>query len=113
MRTIRPRPCCWPFCAARGWRAWLACLPVGSWRGWPGNRPWLQVTAADVRQWLRAQGQTWVEDPSNADQRLTRNRIRAQLMPALDAAFPTFRDPFARSAATAAQAAPLLETPAQ
>src|SRR6218665_164315 len=88
---------------------------LGGWElaGLPWHRPLLQVTAADVRQWLRAQGQTWVEDPSNADQRLTRNRIRAQLMPALDAASPTSRDTFARSAANAAQAAQLLETLAQ
>ena len=46
-----------------------------------------------------ARGEAWVEDPSNADERFTRNRIRARLLPALEAAFPQFRETFARSAA--------------
>jgi tRNA(Ile)-lysidine synthase len=73
------------------------------------HRPLLQVAGADVRAWLQTQGHGWVEDPTNADQRFTRNRIRAQLLPALAAAFPAFRDTFARSAAHAAQAAELLQ----
>lgn len=72
-------------------------------------RPLLQVPGAEIRDWLRAQGQGWVEDPSNADPRYTRNRIRQQLMPALDAAFPAVRRTFARSAAHAAQAQAVLD----
>ena len=71
------------------------------------------MAASDVRQWLKAQGQAWVEDPTNRDERYTRNRIRAQLLPVLEAAFPSFRDTFARSAANAAQAAELLQELAQ
>ena len=78
---------------------------------WP--RPLPQVAGADIRSWLRLQGQPWVEDPTNTDQRYTRNRIRAQLLPALEAAFPAFRDTFARSASNAAQAAELLDELAQ
>lgn len=90
--------------------AGLAAMPARWQRdGLRWQRPLLQVAAADVRDWLRAQGQGWVEDPSNGDQRLARNRIRAQLIPALSAAFPAFRETFARSAAHAAQAAELLE----
>ena len=66
-----------------------------------------------MRDWLQAQGQTWVEDPSNADERFTRNRIRARLLPALDAAFPSFRDTFARSSGHAAEASALLQELAQ
>lgn len=77
------------------------------------HRPLLQVAGADIRSWLRLQGQPWVEDPTNTDQRYTRNRIRAQLLPALEAAFPAFRETFARSASNAAQAAELLDELAQ
>lgn len=72
-------------------------------------RPFLQVPGAALRDWLRQQGLgDWVEDPSNQDLRYTRNRIRAQLLPALEAVFPQFRATFARSAAHAAQAQALL-----
>ena len=90
--------------------AGLAAMPARWERsGLQWHRPLLQVSAADVRSWLRAQGCTWVEDPTNTDERFTRNRIRAQLLPALEAAFPAFRDTFARSASNAAQAAELLD----
>jgi tRNA(Ile)-lysidine synthase len=73
------------------------------------HRPLLQVSAADIRSWLRDQGATWVEDPTNADEQFTRNRIRARLLPALAEAFPHYRDTFGRSARHAAQAGSLLE----
>lgn len=73
------------------------------------HRPLLRVAQADIRQWLVAQGGQWVEDPSNADLRFTRNHIRAQLLPALAAVFPHMRDTVARSAAHAAQAQTLLD----
>ena len=89
--------------------AGLAAMPAQWERGgiaW--HRPLLQVAGADVRAWLQARGECWVEDPSNADERYTRNRIRARLLPALEAVFPAFRDTFARSAAHAGQASSLL-----
>lgn len=90
--------------------AGLAAMPARWERaGIAWHRPLLQVQGEDIRNWLRLQGQAWVEDPTNIDERYTRNRIRAQLLPVLDAAFPAFRDTFARSAANAAQAAELLE----
>eukprot|EP01030_Chromulinospumella_sphaerica_P004237 gene4237-4148_t len=94
--------------------AGLAAMPAQWERGglvW--HRPLLQVAASDVRQWLKAQGQAWVEDPTNRDERYTRNRIRAQLLPVLETVFPSFRDTFARSAANAAQATELLQELAQ
>lgn len=73
------------------------------------HRPLLAVPGSQLRQWLQARGQGWCEDPTNTDTRYTRNRIRARLLPALEAAFPAFRDTFARSAAHAAQAQELLD----
>lgn len=71
-------------------------------------RPLLDVPGAELRRWLRERGEAWIDDPTNADQQFTRNRIRARLLPALDEAFPQFRDTFARSAAHAAEAQRLL-----
>lgn len=87
----------------------LAAMP-SQWQraGLPWHRPLLRVAGADVRHWLAARGVAWIEDPTNTDERYTRNRIRRQLLPALQAAFPAFRDTFARSAEHAAQASELL-----
>ncbi|WP_294771612.1 tRNA lysidine(34) synthetase TilS [uncultured Rhodoferax sp.] len=73
------------------------------------HRPLLRVAGKDIRAWLQQQGVVWVEDPSNRDTRFTRNRIRKDLLPVLEQAFPQFRDTFARSAGHAAQAQALLE----
>jgi tRNA(Ile)-lysidine synthase len=72
------------------------------------HRPLLAVPGPAIRDWLLARGEAWVEDPSNADVGFTRNRIRARLLPAIEAAFPHFRETFARSAAHAAQAQAIL-----
>jgi tRNA(Ile)-lysidine synthase len=87
----------------------LASMPA-HWQGQGLNwhRPWLTVPGAALRDWLQHQGQSWVEDPSNTDERFTRNRIRAQVLPALAEALPAFRETFARSAAHAAQAQEVL-----
>lgn len=72
-------------------------------------RPLLEVPGTELRSWLDARGVSWITDPTNADEQLTRNRIRARLLPALESGFPQFRDTFARSAAHAAQAQALLD----
>lgn len=71
------------------------------------HRPLLDVSAASIRTWLKAQGVAHVDDPTNADEALTRNRIRH--LPALELAFPQFRETFSRSARHAAQAQQLLD----
>jgi len=73
------------------------------------HRPLLNVPASDIRTWLESRGADWVLDPSNANEQFTRNRIRARLLPALQASFPEFRATFARSAAHAAQAQVVLQ----
>ena len=78
------------------------------------HRPLLKVSAKDIRCWLATQtqfgpsGAPFVEDPTNTDESFTRNRIRAQLLPALEAVFPQFRDTFTRSSSHAASAQVLL-----
>lgn len=71
-------------------------------------RPLLRVPQAAIRTWLRVRHIDWIDDPTNADQRYTRNRIRARLLPVLEQIFPTFRATFARSAEHAAEAQELL-----
>ena len=73
------------------------------------HRPLLRVGAAEIRRWLATQSAAFVEDPSNRDEKFTRNRIRARLLPALQQCFPQFRDTFSRSARHAAQAQMLLQ----
>lgn len=73
------------------------------------GRPVLDVPSASLRAWLAAGAHPFVDDPSNADTRFTRNRIRTQLLPAWEQGFPGFRVMLARSARHAAQAQELLE----
>ena len=92
----------------------LACMPaVAERHGVTYHRPWLGVAGAVLREALGAAGQDWVEDPTNADTRFTRNRIRAELLPVIEQAFPSFRQTFARSASHAAQAQTLLQEVAE
>lgn len=39
-------------------------------------RPLLDITRADLRSWLAARGETWIEDPANSDPRYARARAR-------------------------------------
>ena len=87
----------------------LASMPAHWQRqGLSWHRPWLALPGAALREWLQIEGQTWVEDPSNGDEKFTRNRIRARVLPVLAEAFPAFRETFARSAVHAAQAQEVL-----
>ena len=81
---------------------------------WPRDgvsyfRPLLAVSSADIRAWLAARSASFIEDPTNADERFTRNRVRARLLPVLQQVFPHLHDSFARSARHAAQAQALLD----
>jgi tRNA(Ile)-lysidine synthase len=50
-------------------------------------RPLLGTRRENLREYLRAAGQTWREDSSNRDVRRTRSRIRGQLLPVLERDF--------------------------
>lgn len=83
-------------------------------------RPLLGMTSLSIRSYLTALGlamrrpgspnigRGWVEDPTNLDTQFTRNRIRHDLIPALEKTFSRFRQTFARSALHAAQAQSIL-----
>ncbi len=87
----------------------LAAMPAAFERyGVRFERPLLRVSGGALREWLGRQGIPFIEDPSNADAAFTRNRIRRELLPVLEKAFPQFRETFARSARHAAQAQELL-----
>ena len=75
----------------------------------PFHRPFLRVAGGALRTWLAEMGESFIEDPTNADTRFTRNHIRACVLPAIESVFPQFRDTFARSALHAAEAQSLLD----
>ena len=54
-------------------------------------RPLLPWTRQALVTWLREQGIRWREDSSNRDVNLLRNRVRHELLPALEAASPSLR----------------------
>ena len=53
-------------------------------------RPLLGVSRDELAAWALARAVTWVEDPTNRDLRHARNRLRLELLPALEAALPGF-----------------------
>ena len=89
--------------------AGLSAMPA-QWQrdGIDYHRPLLGVSASDIRAWLAARAVPFIEDPTNADEKFTRNRIRARILPVLQDVFPHFRTTFGRSAAHAAQAQEIL-----
>lgn len=73
------------------------------------GRPLLQVDARALRAALEAHGVPYLDDPTNTDERYTRNRLRARLLPPLLEAFPASLDTVGRSARLLAQAQRLLD----
>lgn len=72
------------------------------------ERPMLHLSAADIRALLKRDGISFIEDLTNHDKTFTRNKIRLDVLPALQAAFPQYRETFARSISHIAQANDLL-----
>lgn len=57
----------------------------------PILRPMLAVTREAVRATADDRGIPFLEDPSNADRRYLRNRVRLELLPSIERACPGFR----------------------
>jgi tRNA(Ile)-lysidine synthase len=72
------------------------------------ERPMLNQKAADIRAKLKEGGTAFIEDPTNVDKAFTRNKIRLDLLPALQTAFPQYRETFSRSISHIAEANDLL-----
>ncbi|MBI9102787.1 MAG: tRNA lysidine(34) synthetase TilS [Spirochaetales bacterium] len=54
-------------------------------------RPLLAVEKRTLIKFLEERGDVWITDPSNLDEDFLRNRIRNNLMPAIEAVFPGYR----------------------
>jgi tRNA(Ile)-lysidine synthase len=72
-------------------------------------RPLLDVTREEVRAYLRARGLEWREDPSNADRRFARARVRHDLLEALRTVGPTPERTIAETARQLREEAELLD----
>ncbi len=71
----------------------VLCRDDGQW-----TRPLIDLTRDEVRAELRAAGETWREDATNSDRRHARNRIRAAVVPELEALNPAAVRNIARTA---------------
>jgi tRNA(Ile)-lysidine synthase len=88
-------------------RTGLAAMPV---RSADLVRPMLSVSRREVMAHLGAHGLPWREDPTNADTRILRNRVRHELIPYLESRFnPGLRGTLARAATVVAAEQELLD----
>ncbi|MFG6159075.1 tRNA lysidine(34) synthetase TilS [Halomonas sp. 1390] len=78
-------------------------------RGWRLARPLLGASRAALEAEAKRLGLAWVEDPSNADERLDRNFLRHRVLPLLETRWPAATPRLARSAALAGEADDLLD----
>lgn len=76
-------------------------------------RPLLVVSRIELEDYARANGLDWVEDPSNCDERFSRNFLRRQVLPLLTQRWPQAMASMARSAAHLSEAQALLDELAQ
>jgi tRNA(Ile)-lysidine synthase len=72
-------------------------------------RPLLSIARATTRAYCSQLGLALVEDPSNQSRAFTRNRVRLDLLPALEAFNPAIRTVLARTADLAAEDVSVLE----
>jgi len=75
-------------------------------------RPWLETPRETIESYARKHRLRWLDDESNDDERLARNRLRRRVWPALVAAFPDAEVALANAARWAQQAAALVDATA-
>ncbi|WP_246174494.1 tRNA lysidine(34) synthetase TilS [Pandoraea bronchicola] len=76
-------------------------------------RPLLDISRETMHAYAKARSLSWVDDPSNDDRHYLRNALRHDVMPAIAAHVPAYRETLARFARHAAQAQSLLDQLAQ
>lgn len=76
-------------------------------------RPLLDISHAELVRYAAEHQLSWIEDPSNADQQFSRNYLRHQVFPMLNARWPQAMVSMARSAAHFSEAQTLLDELAQ
>jgi tRNA(Ile)-lysidine synthase len=81
--------------------------PLGRGQLW---RPLLAVPRSQLRAYVERHELTFIEDPSNADRRLSRNYLRHEILPRLHAHWPHATDSILHSAALSRAAAEALRT---
>lgn len=88
----------------------LSAMPVSALRdGLVWARPWLDQPREAIEAYVRRHRLKPIEDPSNADARWARNRLRLQAWPALVEAFPDAETTLAQSARKAQEATAVLD----
>lgn len=90
----------------RGLAAMPASRPLGQ-----GSllRPLLDSSRAELHEYALSHGIAWIEDPSNADERFSRNFLRRQVMPLLAGRWPQVTASLERSARHLGEAQQLLD----
>lgn len=77
------------------------------------HRPLLSCSRTSLRAYAEEHDLRWIEDPSNQDPRFLRNRIRLELIPALQSALPDFARQASRSMRHLREATELQATQSQ
>ncbi len=72
-------------------------------------RPLLDVPRATLLAYARQHRLRWVEDESNADPALSRNFLRAEVLPRIEQKFPAYRETMLRASRNLAEASSLLD----
>lgn len=72
-------------------------------------RPLLNVSREEIRMYARNNKLQWIEDPSNQNNRFSRNYLRHNVLPVLRKRWPEMNQQLARSASHLAEASELLK----
>ena len=87
-----------------GLRSIAGMSPVAPFARGAHARPLLAFTRDELRDWARAAGLEWLEDPSNVDTRFDRNYLRLEVLPAVLRRWPAAARTVGRVAGQTAEA---------